>query len=304
MPSNHRVPAQFVVNGYVFREYLEVQRRFIRSPQVSTLVPHGLVPNPHCERTPWSKRTRRMVFLKSGGNPDALRSTWTTWPVRLRAIIEDVCAEAIKRPTGDINGLAIDCFRSHDLELGDRHDLYFAVVQQADLYIRQLRATSMVKALCRVQADIIGARWDHIDRSEARARFHPPINAAAVAELFADTQFLVNTTPNFGSGSHERVPNGFAARACVISDDNDYTRTTFDGLPTYFGFDWADPDWADKLVERFDDPEDYSDRMQPAFELGAREFDGLRFMQALLEIAQMMRFAETSLRPLSYSAAA
>jgi hypothetical protein len=304
MPTNHRVPARFVVNGYVFREYLEVQRRFIRSPQVSTLVPHGLVPNPHGERTPWAKRTHRMVFLKSGGDPEALRTEWTTWPVRLRAILEDICAEALKRPTGDINDLALDCFRSHGIELGERHDLYFAVVQKADLYIRQARATLMAKALCRVPADIIGARWDHIDHSGSCARFHPPIDAGAVAELLADTQYVVNTTPNFGSGSHERIPNGFAARACVVSDDNDYTRTTFGELPTYFGFDWTDPDWAERLIERFEDDEDFSEATQPAFELGAREFDGTKFMGALIEIAQMMRFGEQTGRPFAYDAAA
>jgi hypothetical protein len=303
MPSNHRVPARFVVNGYVFREYLELQSRMIGSPQVSTFVPYGLVPNPHSERTPWSKRTRRMVFLKSGGDPAELRAKWDGWPTRLRAIIADICGEALARPTGDINELAIDCFRAHDLEFGDRHDLYFAVVQQADQYIRQTRATLMVEALCRVPADIIGARWDHVDRSRARARFHPAINAAGIAELFADTQFVVNTTPNFGSSAHERIPNGFAARACVVSDDNDYTRQSFADLPTYFGFDWTDADWAEKLVARFEDPEDYSDMMQPAFDRGAREFDGLKFMRALLDLAEMLRFGERT-GALSYAAAA
>ena len=125
----------------------------------------------------------------------------------------------------------------------------------------------MAQALCRVPADIIGARWDHIDKTGAKARFLPPVNAVVLAELDADTQFIVNTTPNFSGGTHERVLHGFAAKSCVISDDNDFTRRRFGTLPSYFGFDWTDPDWAEKIAVRFAGCETYDERVQPALDL-------------------------------------
>lgn len=292
VPRNHRVPARFVVNGYVFRDFLDLQRRLIKSPQVSTLIPHVITQNPHRDRTPWSKRAHRMVFVKSGGDPEAYRAPWARYPKRLRAIIEDSAAAVLARPTGDISDVVFAAFRSHDLEVGERHDIFFSALQDVDLYTRLVRGTQMAQALCRIAADIFGARWDHIDKSDANARFHPAISAASLGDLFADAQYVVSTTPNFATGTHERIPFGFSAKACVISDDNDFTRKSFAGLQSYFGFDWTDPDWAEKLVERFADPRPFDDAVQPAAEYADREFDPMKRMRAMLEITELMLHGE------------
>jgi hypothetical protein len=302
-PSNHRVASRYVVNGYVFRDFFELQRRLIRSPQVSAILPQACAPNSHRDTTPWAKRGRRMVFVKSGGDPVAFRAQWAQFPARLRTILEEASAEVLRRSTGDISELVLACFQSHGIDVGDRHDLLFAVLQQVDLYVRLVHATRMAQALCRVPADIIGARWDHIDKTGAKARFLPPVNAVALAELYADTQFIVNTTPNFSGGTHERVLHGFAAKSCVISDDNDFTRRRFGNLPSYFGFDWTDPDWAEKIAARFAGRDTYDDRVQPALDLMESEFDLGKLMQAMIEIAELMRLGE-SFAPLGYVDAA
>jgi len=301
MPDNHHINSRYVANGYSFKDYFDLQRNFIKSPQMSFVVPHGLVPNPHRDKIPWSKRPRRMVFLKSGGDPEACRRGWQNFPALLRAVIEESIAEILRRPTGDINPIIFSILENSNINVSRQHDIYYSIIHEVDTYIRQYRSTLMTKALCRVPADIIGARWDHIDQSAARARFYPAINAGEVAALMAETQYVVNTTPNFSSGSHERVPNAFAAKACIITDNNDYTRSRFSGLPTYFGFDWTDPNWPDMIVERFEDQHAYDDELTPALEFGAEEFDGLKMMRALLEIAEVIRFGERTTHKL-YSA--
>jgi hypothetical protein len=302
-PRNHRVASRFVVNGYLFRDFFTLQRRLIRSPQISVVLPQACAPNPRFDKIPWSKRSHRMIFVKSGGDPVAFRAQWAQFPGRLRTILEEASAEALRRPIGDISDLVLSCFASHDLDVGDRHDLVFAVLQQVDLYVRQVHATRMAQALCRVPAEIIGARWDHIDRTDARARFLPPVNAASLAALYADTQIIVNTMPNFATGTHERVLQGFAAKACVVSDDNDFTRSRFGALPSYFGFDWTDPDWAEKVAARFADPEGFDDRVQPAWDLVTSEFDFAGLIRAMTELAELMRGGE-SFAPLGYVDAA
>jgi hypothetical protein len=291
-PRNHRVAARYVVNGYFFRDYFELQRSLIRSPQISVMLPQICTANPHRDKTPWGRRPHRMVFVKSGGDPALLREHWPNFPARFRAILEEASAEILKRPTQDINGIVLACFASQGIELGDRHEIYFAAVQQIDLYVRLVRATQMARALCRVPADIIGARWDHIDKAGAKARFLPPVAADTLPELYADTQFIVNVTPNFSSGAHERVLQGMAAKACVISDDNDFARRRFGALPSYRGFDWSDPDWPEKIVAWFDSREDYGDRLQPAVDLLATEFEVGKQICALLEIADLVRYGE------------
>jgi hypothetical protein len=299
-PRNHRVASRYVVNGYLFRDFFETQRRFIRSPQVSVMLPQICAPNPNRDKTPWGKRTHRMIFVKSGGDPAHLRAEWQKYPARLRAILEEASAEVLKRPTGDISDLVLDCFVSHGIEVGERHDIFFIAAQQVDLYVRRVRATQMAEALCRVPADIIGARWDHIERSGAKARFLPPVKSSALPALYADAQFIVNVTPNLSSGAHERVMQGMAAKACVISDDNDFTRRRFGTLRNYHGFDWTDPDWVEKIAAQFDDRTDYGDLVQPAVDLLEADFAPRKLVDALLEIAELVRFGENC-APLAYT---
>jgi len=54
MPGNHHVDSPYVVNGYIYREWLELQEAHFRSPQVSTLLPMGVLPNPERQDVPWS----------------------------------------------------------------------------------------------------------------------------------------------------------------------------------------------------------------------------------------------------------
>ncbi|NLC23700.1 MAG: hypothetical protein GX776_04405 [Oxalobacter sp.] len=109
-------------------------------------------------------------------------------------------------------------------------------------------------------------------------------------ELFANSRFIVNVTPNFGSGIHERVSNGFAAKACVVSDDNNYSRKKLSGFPTYFGFDWADPDWEEKLISHLEDSKVYAgEEFQPALDLLDQDFSWDRLFQEMLDIAEMVR---------------
>jgi hypothetical protein len=303
IPRNHRVAARYVVNGYLFRDYFDLQRSLIRSPQISVMLPQNCTANPHRDKKPWGRRDRRMVFVKSGGNPELLREYWPNYPVRFRAILEEASAEILKRSTQDINGIVLACFASHGIEVGDRHEIFFAAVLQIDLYTRLVRATRMAQALCRVPADIIGARWEHVDRSGAKARFLPPVKADTLSQLYADTQFIVNVTPNFSSGTHERILQGMAAKACVISDDNEFGRAHFGALPSYHGFDWRDADWPEKIVAWFNDRDDYEDRLQPAIELIESEFAVSKFVCALFEIAEFVRAGE-NFSNLTYGATA
>ncbi|HEY6489981.1 MAG: hypothetical protein WCC26_17435 [Terracidiphilus sp.] len=292
MPANHRINARFVVNGYHYREHFDVQRKIIRSAQMSTMLPHGITPNPDCDKIPWSKRSRRIVFLKSGGDPEAKRAQWTGWPIKLREILEESSRQALQGPTGDVTPVVMDCVKSYGLEFGEKRDMLLAMLNEVDWYVRLFRLTMMARALCRVEADIFGARWEHIDRAKSRARFHPSVDAASMHGLFADTKFIVNVTPNFASGTHERVPNGFAAKACVVSDDNTYTLTKFHELPNYFGFSWTDPSWEEKLIDHLESPRTYDEDLEPAFQMAQEEFSGLKFMQSMIQTAEVVRFGE------------
>jgi hypothetical protein len=289
LPANHRVESRFVANGYMVRDWLDVQRRHIRSPQIAGLLPHGVLPNARRDATPWSRRPHRMVFVKTGEDPAARRAEWDRWPNLLRAVLHDAADAAACRPTGDITGLVLDTALARGLHLEDRLEILFALTYQVDLHTRALRANAFARALLPLGATIIGRGWDHLDRTGARATLLPAIPAAVLPDLYADTQFLVSTNPNFSHGVHERIPNGFAARACVVSDSNAFTSAHFSDLPSFHGLDWTAPDLADRIAALFHDPADRGPGTEAALAVAEQDFGPMGFLQGMLDLASLVQ---------------
>ena len=287
MPSNHHVGSAYVVNGYVYPEWLALQQAHIRSPQICAVLPMGVLPNPARYDVPWSARSKRMLFVKSGEDPAKQRASWSAWPGRLQPVLHD-CADVLgNRPPGPILPVVESCLQAYSLALDGCRPLLFGLLHELDSYVRALRATAMARALLPLQVDIVGDGWDHLRHEPARARFHPPIDAAELDGLYADTQILVNVTPNFGSGAHERVLRGFAARSCVLSDNNAHARAHLRHLPSYHGVEWHEPDLADRVAAVFHDPARYDDWLDEGQAYVEEHHNPAGFLQRMIELAQL-----------------
>ena len=291
MPANHHVPSQYVANGYVFEDWLKMQRRLIRSPQISSLLPLGTDPNPLRDVLRWSERPRRMLFVKTGHAPSLHRSRWLGLPPRFRAVLEDTAAAVLQQGVGDITDTMLACLDHHNLYLEQRPDVLFGLMREVDVYVRDARSTAMVHALLDLPVDIIGRGWDHVERLGGKARFHKAVDAATLPKLYSETQFLVNTMPNFSTRTHERVLHGFAAKSCVVTNENQDMRQRFGKLPSYFAVDTEHDDLASRMAELFHGTTCYDDLVQPALDLVAADFSAAGFMRGLIDLAMEVRAA-------------
>ena len=118
MPANHHVPSPMVVNGYIYREWLDMQRTLVRSSQLAAMLPLGVIPNPDRNSTPWSRRPHRMLFIKTGADPARQRALWNTWPTRLRTVLNDCANTLAAQGTGPILPIVQACLASHQIALG------------------------------------------------------------------------------------------------------------------------------------------------------------------------------------------
>lgn len=292
LPTAHKPNSNMVALGYVFDEWLDIQRRFIKSPSLCARVPNCVMPNPLHSATPWNKRSHRMVLVKTGASPDARRASWKAYPKRLREVLEDAADEACRQGTMGLTDLLLGVLDAHDLCLDERSDILFRVMFELDMFVRMERATRMVKALCHFPAEIIGRGWDHIDKSKAKAKFYPATDASTLPKLTADTQFTVNSAPNVGSSVHERITAGFAARACVVSDHNAYTRANYQEVPSFLGLEWHQDDLVDQLAAIWNSSTDYGDATEPAYQLANTVHAPLNLIMAAVELAEILRFSQ------------
>jgi len=292
MPANHRVRSTHVVNGYIYRDWLELQQTHIRSAQMSTLLPMGVIPNPAARAVSWSRRPHRMVFVKGGSDPARQRAHWSAWPAALRRVLHDSADSLATQPTGPILPTVQECLAAHGLVLDGRRQLLFGLLHELDTYIRALRATAVARALLPLQATIIGDGWGHVSGLGGRARFLPAVDAAGLDALYADTQTLVNVSPNLGSGAHERVLRGFASRCRVLSDTNAYARAHLHSLPSYSGFHWQMGDLANQLAEADRNPAPSDDDLDVAQDWVSQRHDPAAFLGAMTDLAELVRMQD------------
>ena len=291
MPANHHVSARYVANGYVFRDWLEMQRRLVRSHQISALLPIGVIANPLRDAIPWSHRPHRMVLVKTGHAPSLHRSRWLSLPPRFRAVVEDTSAVVLQQGVCDITETYLKCLDYHDLYLEQRPDVLFGLMREVDVYVRDVRSTALVHAVLDLPVDIIGRGWDHAAKLGGKARFHPAVDAATLPELYSQTQFLLNTMPNFASSTHERVLNGFATKCCVVTNENAAMQAGFSVLPSYFGIDTESGELADQLASLYHGTEEYGERLQPALDLVTADYSAATMMRGMIDLALEVRHA-------------
>ena len=289
---NHFIRSRFVANAYVFPEWLNVQNRFVQSPQLSTLIPHlGIVPNPLKDAIPWRDRPQRMVMVKTGGNPEIRRQNWKSLPPRWRNVLEDASSVAIQLPTGDITDIFVQAYTSHNFSSEHRLEIFHALLHELDLYVREYRMNVVVRALLNLPVNIYGRGWDHLIPLATKAQFHAAFDASHLSSVYASTQFLLNTSPNVASSFHERVGQGLNSRCVVVSDQNRFTRENLKHIPSFYGFDATDHTLKDQFHALYHTQRDYTDDTQIGVDYIAQNFDCTKFMQSLLDIAQEIHAA-------------
>ncbi|MFT8419201.1 MAG: hypothetical protein ABF636_10300 [Acetobacter sp.] len=292
--KNHFIRSRFVANAYVFSEWLSVQNRFIKSPQLSTIIPHlGITPNTKRDAIPWRDRPQRMVMIKTGGNHEERRNSWKLLPTRWRSILEDTQSVAVRQPTGDVTNIFVDACDHHHLSPEHRVEIFHRLLYELDMYVREHRMNIVVQALLDLPVNIYGRGWDHMAPRATKAQFHTAFDASHLSSVYAGTQFLVNTSPNVASSFHERVGQGLDSRCVVVSDQNTFTRENLSHIPTFYGFDTTDPTLKERLHTLYHTKKDYTEDTQIGVDYIAQNFNCTKFMQSLLDIAHEIRIAQT-----------
>jgi hypothetical protein len=149
-----------------------------------------------------------------------------------------------------------------------------------------------VRILLDLPVDIYGRGWDHLSLQARQARFHSAVDARFLSSIYADTQFLLNTSPNVGSGIHERVAYGLDARCFVVSDQNDFSERYLQNIPTFKGLDFFDEEARDCIHDLYYSNSDYTDMTDGGVGYIESNLGALEMMLSLIAVAEELRFSE------------
>ncbi len=289
MPANHSVDSEYVISCYHARDFYDVHRCHLTDRQPACLLRPAYEALDHRPRIAWADRDVPLLYLKTGNNPEELSRSWAAFPKTVQSIIWDVVAEAAKGNGPNLVDLLHARLLADDLSIPVRTELFWSLVRNVDDYIRRVRSTRMAEALKPLDALIIGANWDHIDKTGARARFLPPVPAAEGLELFARARFVVNTNPFMNHGFHERAAQGVLFGAAVVTDDNLFTRQHMGDMPSVFRFQWMSDDLTGAIRDFAERTPFTQDDLNLAEHQILQQFASTTYQNRVLEIVRIRR---------------
>ena len=211
------------VSLYPFEEHLALRRQFATLRGL-----HGVAPTlPYDSmldgEIDWrAKESGKLIFLKNGNDPAALRAFWRAamQPRVAETLIElsDAMAADLDRCSHrDIVARVQTCLRDAGLHYGAER-LMLIMVAQLDDYLRRVKSTLLANVLLDYPVEIHGFNWDHIDASSRRGRLIREADYAKSEYLIRSALATIDMSPNTSAGVHDRVARAAGQRTVCLSN--------------------------------------------------------------------------------------
>lgn len=245
----HAVQSPYVLNCYHYEDHYQAWRKLFSDRNEAVLFSYGFLPTHAYKKKPWKEREAKILYIKSGINPDALTKEWQFQPPLIRDMLWFLAEKARKDRDIDLIEEVEALFRQTGLPFNNL-DLSLGIVQEVDAYIRAWRSDKLVRELLSHEAVIVGGGWDYLDVGKSKAVFEPPIHPSKIIEVVPAYRLAANTNPLWRRGIHERTGRGMGAACITVTDNTQASLEAFGDLPNYVGFEWAD-DLQAVLVKAF-----------------------------------------------------
>lgn len=196
--------------------------------------PHGGIQGEHHKN---SDRPIDILFCGTGLNSENERKQWKDFPVSYQSMLVEAFEEFMKEPQS-LDALLLLGAQKRHLYL-PRH-LLAAMVVQLEIVIRADYRMEILKQLdeAGLKVTIMGNGWEH-------ARFkhhelHPSVEHYEALKLMSQSKISLNASPQFFTGTHERVFNAMLNGAVAVTSGSRYYVEHFKDGEHYLGYDLAE----------------------------------------------------------------
>lgn len=227
--DRHRDVPLTAVNAYYFEEHLAFRRWMLPdSRAMGALVQPYIASDTPLAAVDFERRKRgTLVFVKNGGDPQALMALWAQ---KLPETVSDQLIDlalAIEKPalrTGRflIHEFVIDALEAAHVDAQAMRPLVRLYVAQLDDYVRRVKSTLIARALLPFPVVIQGAGWDHVDFAKARAKHAPPLDFAETEAVFRNELGVIDMSPNIDGGAHDRLFRAAGTYAYALTNKSSW----------------------------------------------------------------------------------
>lgn len=173
----------------------------------------------------------RILFPGTYDSPDAVYEVVKAAPEPLRGIMKQLIERRIAAPLLPMEEAFRQYLKEQEMELAaEQFALYMNAMYSVDAYIRDYFRKMALDALLSqgIPVTVMGAGWEKYHyREEHSLRREREVPFSLSFERIAKAHVLLDVSPIFNRGMHDRIPAGMANRAVVLTDGNPYLETRF-----------------------------------------------------------------------------
>jgi hypothetical protein len=295
-PSLHKAsgPGKFFLYGV--QEFADFYAHYMGGNAIASVLLPGYPSNPYASAKPWHERDLELVFVKTGADPQAIRSDWIRLPKLIRDIVEQASQTALAGQKETIGRIVADAFAERQIHFGNRLALFMRSCWLVDAYVRAVRADRMARQVVRHGGHIFG-RWPHLEQSNSRAVFHGPIGAQELNKLYGRSRILANTAPCTLTGAHDRIMASFLSKAFTLTDSSPARDESLGIYPSYKSAPIDDPVFPDAVDMRLseirqmaNDPSGTQMMLDDVYAKAVERFGLDQFIGKMLELILLNAF--------------
>jgi hypothetical protein len=303
LPDRHRDVPCNSANLYQADEFVQFRDRFIpeaRSPAF-LLPPMPMVPVARSSIDVSSRRAGKLVFLKNGNSPAALRELWRErLPASLAShalgMADAIGSLGLLHGPFYIGDFVVDYLRGAGYRSAPPRSLVFFFSAQMDDYLRRVKSTMIAEALLDFPVIVQGSFWKHVDFSGKRARLVEGEDVDVSHKALSQQLGVIDMSANTDSWPHDRVQRGAGSYSLVLTNRQGWlsrSLSEFDDLT----FDFRPESIRERVADVLAKPDKYLD-LAVAFGERFREvYPREAFVRRSLELIEVTRLLWSTTRP-------
>ncbi|MDN5060301.1 glycosyltransferase [Aliarcobacter butzleri] len=162
-------------------------------------------------------------------------------------------------------------------------------------YVRSVKRVELIKKIAKsgLNITICGNGWESFVKEHKNINYIGALNIKENLELITKAKVLINVTPNFTDGSHERVFTGMLNDTVVFSDKSRYYDEFFEDEKNilYYSFNSLDED-IEKLKNILKDDKKLYEISQNAYEITNKHHTWENRVDTMLEMVNLSKFMD------------
>lgn len=173
----------------------------------------------------------KILFMGTYDNPDSVYELVTSSPEPLQTFMKNLIEQRLADPCLPMEEAFRRYLKEEDMELDDGNfSLFMNAMYPVDAYIRDYFRKAAIDELLakKIPVLVVGEGWHkYTPVNETYLIKEKPVLFELSFEKIAREQLLLNVSPIFNRGLHDRVLAGMANKTVVLTDENPYLRTRF-----------------------------------------------------------------------------